>query len=118
MNSHSLTLKLLLIICVLNVRALNHTWGSLGIYDVLVARDDVQHPGTLMSVTSQYIAFPPKYRGNYVIMSAVRVWDWGFPESFAYIDLVDGGPGYRHCKLYIESQRDEGFHVSIEYFGR
>lgn len=60
MNSHSLTLKLLLIICVLNVRALNHTWGSLGIYDVLVARDDVQNPGTVMSVTSQYIAFPPK----------------------------------------------------------
>ncbi|KAI9583835.1 hypothetical protein GQX74_005583 [Glossina fuscipes] len=116
--NYSLTIKLLLIICVLNARALNHTWGSLGIYDILVARDDVQHPGILMSVTSQYIVFPPKYRGNNVIISAVRVWDWGFSNSFAYIDLVEGGPGYRHCKLHIESQRDEGFHVSIEYFGR
>ncbi|NP_001298169.1 uncharacterized LOC106089093 precursor [Stomoxys calcitrans] len=120
MKSLIRVLVLLAAVLALSVGVLgnNATWGHIGYFDRVIARDRVEHPANWFTKHKETILYPPKGHENFNILTAIRVTDYGGPKNFGQATLLQGGPGHFNATIEVRSQTRRPLNMTIEYFGR
>uniref|UniRef100_A0A1L8EBL4 Putative salivary secreted peptide n=1 Tax=Haematobia irritans TaxID=7368 RepID=A0A1L8EBL4_HAEIR len=96
----------------------NSTWGQIGFYDRIIARDHVEHAANWFSKHKEIVQYPPKGHENFKLLTAIRVTDHGGYKNFGSANLVKGGPGYYNATIEVRSQTRRPLNMTIEYFSR
>ncbi|XP_067634398.1 probable salivary secreted peptide [Eurosta solidaginis] len=96
--------------------ATNSTWGQRGYYDRLLFRTQVIKKSSLWQVTTVDVEFPGKKSYNPYLISQVSAIDHKRKDG-GYVQLRNGGPGFRNATLHIKSDRNHGLNYTIEIYG-
>ncbi|XP_061390369.1 uncharacterized protein LOC133325663 [Musca vetustissima] len=100
------------------VSGVNITWGYIGPYDRIIARDFVQHEANWFTKHKEIVNYPPKGHQSFRQLSAIRVLDLGGKKNFGYATLLKGGPGHFNSTIEVRSQARKPVNMTIEYFSR